>query len=524
MVKDGDVHGDGVNVAARLEKLAEPGTVLISRTVFDHAKGKLAASFEDLGEQTLKNIAEPVRVYRASKGSEVTKTSAIPNALSKFRQFATIAAVIIALIAATGVTLWLKPWEALEKPVSVQINTNPFPEKPSIAVLPFDNMSGDAAQESFADGISEDLTTQLSKVSGLFVISRTTAFQYKGRSVDIRKLAKDLGVRYIVEGSVRRGGDQIRINAQLIDATTGGHLWADTFDGPADEIFALQDRINGAIVASLKVRLTGEEKIHVVDRGTENVRAYDAFLRGERLRKFSNKRVFEEALREYDEAIKLDPNFASAYSGRGHIILDRSLYSEYAHNQMKDWQRARVLANQALKLGRVSLGHLLLARLFLYQKFDHTQAENEVRRALAIDPNEAEASALIAEIQLYTDRYNEAIQYLQKAMRLNPGFPQRYRFLIGQAKFHQGDFRSALDAMAKFCETASMLAYYRSCKLNEASANAHIGQISKARSIIKIYANRNLASLETMVVMQFPFKNRTPREALITGIRLAREQ
>ena len=259
-------------------------------------------------------------------------------------------------------------------PVSVQINTNPFPEKPSIAVLPFDNMSGDAAQESFADGISEDLTTQLSKVSGLFVISRATAFQYKGRSVDIRKLAKDLGVRYIVEGSVRRGGDQIRINAQLIDATTGGHLWADTFDGPADEIFALQDRINGAIVASLKVRLSGEEKIHVVDRGTENVRAYDAFLRGERLPKFSNKRVFEEALREYDEAIKLDPNFASAYAGRGHIILDRSLYSEYAHNQMKDWQRARVLANQALKLGRVSLGHLLLARLFLYQKFDHTQA------------------------------------------------------------------------------------------------------------------------------------------------------
>ncbi len=203
-----------------------------------------------------------------------------------------------------------------EKPPSTE------PEKPSIAVLPFANMSTDKEQEFFADGISEDLTTQLSKISALLVISRTSAFKYKGQSIDVREIVRALGVRYVLEGSVRRGGDQLRINAQLIEATTGGHLWAESYDGMAGEIFSLQDRINRDIVEALKVRLTAQEQTRVVDRGTDNLKAYDSFLRGERLRLYSRGEVFDKAVLEYEEAIRLDPNFAAAHAGLGHLTLN----------------------------------------------------------------------------------------------------------------------------------------------------------------------------------------------------------
>ncbi len=262
MVRGNDIYGDGVNVAARLEGMAEPGSVLVSRTVFNHAKGKVPATFEDLGEQELKNIAEPVRVFRVSMESETTSAPAVAMTAPKSRRLPVIAVVLVLLVVVAGATLWQRPWEPAEELASLEAMAFPLPDKPSIVVLPFTNMSGDPEQEYFSDGITEDLITDLSKVSGLFVIARNSSFSYKGQQVKVRQVAEELGVRYVLEGSVRRTGDEVRINAQLIDATTGGHLWAERYDGTLEDIFDLQDQVTKQIVAALAVELTDEEVVH----------------------------------------------------------------------------------------------------------------------------------------------------------------------------------------------------------------------------------------------------------------------
>ncbi len=206
MVKGDDIYGDGVNVAARLEGMAEPGSVLVSRTVFTHAKGKVPATFEDLGEQELKNIAEPVQVFRVSKGSEDMEIPAVAKVTSRLRRLPVIAATVVLLIVAAGVALWQRPWEPREEPASLEAMAFPLPDKPSIAVLPFTNLSDDPSQDYFADGMTEDLITDLSKISGLFVIARNSSFSYKGQQVRVRQVAEELGVRYVLEGSVRRAG------------------------------------------------------------------------------------------------------------------------------------------------------------------------------------------------------------------------------------------------------------------------------------------------------------------------------
>ena len=227
IVEGDDLYGDGVNIAARLEGLAEPGGICVSGKVYEEVKNKVAFGFEDLGEQRVKNIAEPVQVFRVSAGGPAVR----PKSRSGRRRQAILAAAVLLIAVLAGLAIWQRPWETREEPVAIERMAFPLPDKPSIAVLPFDNLSEDQAQGYFADGMTEDLITDLSKISGLFVIARNSSFSYKGRQAKVREIAEDLGVRYVLEGSVRRAGDQVRINAQLIDATTGGHLWAERYDG-----------------------------------------------------------------------------------------------------------------------------------------------------------------------------------------------------------------------------------------------------------------------------------------------------
>jgi TolB-like protein/class 3 adenylate cyclase len=267
IVEGEDLYGDGVNVAARLEGLAEPGGVCISQQTYDHIGTKLDLGYEDLGEQQVKNIARSVRAYRvvldgAAPRQALTAKRRGPSAL----QVLGSAGVIALIGAGLGLGLW-RPWAPDIEPVPVERMAFPLPEKPSIAVLPFDNLGGDPEQDYFTDGITEDLITDLSKVSGLFVIARHSSFAYKGKGVDVRDIAQDLGVRYVLEGSVRRAGDQVRINAQLIDATTGGHLWAERYDGALTDVFALQDQVTRQIVAALSVTLTPDEQEAICTNG-----------------------------------------------------------------------------------------------------------------------------------------------------------------------------------------------------------------------------------------------------------------
>ena len=261
IVEGDNLLGDGVNIAARLETLAEPGGISLARSVFDQVKKQLDLGYEYLGEHEVKNIAEPVPVYRV-----LTEPEAAGKVIGKAKRATqswkrlVLAAVVFVLIGVAGAVMWLRPWAPTIEPASVERMAFPLPDKPSIAVLPFTNLSDDPSQEYFADGMTEDLITDLSKISGLFVIARNSSFSYKGQQVKVRQVAEDLGVRYVLEGSVRRAGDQVRINAQLVDATTGGHLWADRFDRDLGDIFKLQDEVIGNIVSALAVELTDKEK------------------------------------------------------------------------------------------------------------------------------------------------------------------------------------------------------------------------------------------------------------------------
>ena len=314
------IYGDGVNIAARLEALAEEGGICISGTAYDQVKNKLPFKYEYDGEQTVKNIKEPVRVYSIlMKPETVQKVIADNKVKRKTWKKVALSAIIVLVVVAGGFIGWyLYHRQAAQiELASSDKMAFPLPDMPSIAVLPFDNLSDNPEQEYFSDGMTDDLITDLSKISGLFVIARNSSFQYKGQSVDIKKVSRELGVLYVLEGSVRRAGDKIRINAQLIDATTGGHLWAERYDRDLKDIFALQDEVTQKIVAALAVKLTEDEQKRLVRKYTDNIEAYDFYLQGMEYKNRYTKEANIQARQMFERAIDLDPEFAAAYARNG---------------------------------------------------------------------------------------------------------------------------------------------------------------------------------------------------------------
>ncbi|MHC4458819.1 MAG: adenylate/guanylate cyclase domain-containing protein, partial [Planctomycetota bacterium] len=317
VVEEADrIYGDGVNIAARLEGLAEPGGICISRTAYDHVKNKLELGYEYLGEHTVKNIAEPVRVYRLlTEPEDAGKVIGEKRFLGRISRRAAIAAIIFLLLVAGGVIGWniyLHQSKRIE-PASLNKIAYPLPEKPSIAVLAFDNLSGDPEQEFIADGFSENIITALSKLPGIFVIARTSSFSYKGKQVKISQVAEELGVQYILEGSFQKSGEQIRVTAQLIDALTGRHLWAEHYDRLFKEIFKLQDDIILKILKSLRIKLVIGDKTSLIDDSTHNLKAYLMVLKSKEYAKLHTKEGNAEVRKLSKEAIALDPDYLNAY-------------------------------------------------------------------------------------------------------------------------------------------------------------------------------------------------------------------
>ena len=349
IVEGDDIYGDGVNVAARLEGLAEPGGICISRTVFNHVQGKVDFGFDDLGEQEVKNIPEPVRVFKVLLDAPAAEHTAAPApAAKRSLRWPLAAASLVALVIVAGFALWQFPWEPREEPASVEAMAFPLPDRPSIAVLPFTNMSDDPNQEYFADGITEDLITDLTKISGLFVIARNSSFSYKDQQVKVRQVAEELGVRYVLEGSVRRAGDQVRINAQLIDATTGGHVWADRYDGTIEDIFALQDQVTQQIVTALAVSLSDEDEAQQTRHDTDNAEAHDAYLQGWAHYKLQTPAAFAEAIPFFEEAFQLDPNYAQAHAALASLYWD-AYQNAWAFDLGMPSTRAESRANEHLE-------------------------------------------------------------------------------------------------------------------------------------------------------------------------------
>jgi adenylate cyclase len=439
------IYGDSVNIAARVEGLAEAGGLSISGMVYDQVKGKLALQYEPLGEHAVKNIREPVRVYRVLL--EPRPAASAPRgekgAGRRPRRRAMLLLLCVSLVVAGGVGVWTRSFRA-------SVPVFGLPDKPSIAVLPFVNMSGDVGQEYFSDGITEDLTTGLSKLSGLFVIARNSAFAYKGKAVKPAQVSRELGVRYVLEGSVRKAGNRVRITAQLIDATTGYHLWAERYDRDLQDVFALQDEVAQKIVGSLAVQLTAPEQGQLRRTPTANLEAYDDVLRGMEYYRRTTTEANAEAQRMFRRALALDPQYATAYVALGWAHLQG--WTLQWSQDPQTLQRAFELAQQAIaRDDSLALAHRLLSQVSLWKK-QHERAIAEAERAVALGPNDADGYETLAEVLAWSGRAEEAIGFIQKAMRLNPQYPFFYLWTLGHAYYLTGRTQEAIDTLGKVLE------------------------------------------------------------------------
>jgi len=469
VIEDGErIYGDGVNIAARVESLAEGGGICISGTVYEHVKDKLSLGYESRGEHTVKNITEPVRVYQVRMDDAVTEV---------------------------GRELKL-------------------PEKPSIAVLPFENLSGDPEQEYFSDGMTDDLITDLSKISGLFVIARNSAFTYKGKTIRVDQISCELGVRYVLEGSVRKAGDRVRINAQLIDATTGGYLWAERYDGNLEDVFALQDEVTQKIVAALAVALTEEEEDRLARRYTEHVEAYDYFLRGLEYHFHTTKEMNSQARQMFEKAIDLDSEFAAAYAHLGWTH-----WREWALHWSQDPQcldQAFELAQRAVALDNtLPEAHFALGEVYLWKK-QHEQSIAEFDKSIALNPNYADAIAELGIALSFAGRPEEAIGLVKKAIRLNPTPPSWYLDNLGLAYYLRGQYE---EAIAAFKSVLNRNPSFWITRAYLATSYIEIGRKQEARAeVAEVLRTNPMLSLEVLRQRE-PYKDQAVLERIFDALR-----
>ncbi len=461
MVEGGDLYGDGVNIAARLEAVADPGSILISGTAHDYVRNKVKTGFDDLGVQTLKNIAEPVRAYL------VTGTPAIAMVASK---------------AAT--------------------------DKPSIAVLPFVNMSGDPEQEYFADGLTEDLITDLSRHAGLFIIARNSTFAYKGKTMDARRIANDLGVRYLLEGSARRAAGRVRINVQLIDAIGGGHLWAERFDRSLEDVFAVQDEVTAKIVEALVGRLAMPPALS----RPKSMEAYDLCVRARNLHEQSPQAA-KEGFLMLQRAVTLDPGYAEA-----HAFLALNHWLAWVHwGQPIDPNRsiAVATAEKAVALDPNHAGSRWILGTILAYERRWPESEAQFSAALNLDPNHADAWAELSDISVLSGRADEGLEQIRKAFRLNP-YPASWYFkLLGQAQYAARQYALAIETLRRE-ET-----YRTNSRRYLAASLAQVGQLEEARREAELFLVSNPHFRISHWVESHPLRDEATREHFVEGYRKA---
>jgi len=483
IIIDGDdIFGDGVNVAARVENECAPGGVCLTGNAFEQVRGKTQFTFDDLGERALKNIDRPVRIYAARSKD---------------------ARMAVADISAAGAN----------KPL-------PLPDKPSIAVLPFQNMSGDREQEYFADGIVEDIITALSRFKSLFVIARNSSFTYKGKAVEIKQVGRELGVRYVLEGSVRKAGGKVRITGQLIDAMTGAHLWADRFDGPLDDIFELQDKVTSSVVAAIAPRLEQAEIERSESKPTESLDAVDLYYRALHcFRSVVSREGNEEALRLAQQSITLDPNFSAAYAvalacysqqnDEGWVSVDRIV----AEGKQYAVRAIEVGADDAFTLSRA-------AHFFGSILKDVGAADAIVDQAIAVNPNHPEGWRVRGWTSAYLGKHEQALEQFLHALRLNPLDPRNYSAEAGMAaaNFYLRRFEAALSWATK--SIARQKNYGTAIRLAAASS-AMLGRVAEVEALAarmrEVGADRTIAQVKHYL----PYQRREDVDLYLKGLRLA---
>jgi len=522
VIEDGEqILGDGVNIAARLESLSDAGGICISGTAFDHVRNKLDLGYEYLGEQTVKNIALPVRVYKVliepeAAGKVIGEKKAKPRQL----QMATMGLVIgvIAVVAVFVIWKFYIPSAPQPEVASKDKMAFPLPDKPSIAVLPFTNMSGDPKQEYFSDGLTEQIITSLSKFQRLFVIARNSTFVYKGKPVKVQKVAEDLGVRYVLEGSVQKSRDRVRITAQLIDAMTGRHIWTENYDRELKDIFALQDEITIKIMTAMRVELTeGEQSRHWIKWETDNLKAFDKNYQGIGFMRRGTKQDNDTARQLFEEAIAFDPKFVYPYMNLGLTHFWDARFG-WSGSPAKSLQRAFELAQKALAMEEsIDVAHSLLASIYLVMR-QHDKAIAEGERAVALNPNGAFAYMVLAAIVGCAGKWEESVLYAKQSMRLNP-FPEFGDYwILGRAYFMTGQFDEAIVALRKalqmnpnFLPAHIFLAAYYSSLGRDAEATA------SAKEVLRINPKFTIESYAKTL----PYKDKADIDREVDALRKA---
>ena len=479
IIEADDIYGDGVNIAARLEPVSEPGGICISSIVNESIGNRVDVAFQDGGEVSVKNIDRPIRIWRWH-----------PN------------------MAATGAVFAPKPAAEPEHKAATA----------SIAILPFTNMSGDPEQEYFSDGISEDIITDLSKIAGLTVIARNSSFTYKGRAVDVREVGRELGVASVLEGSIRRAGQRVRITAQLIDASNGGHLWADRYDRDLTDIFEVQDDVTRRIVGALKVTLSPTEQAQRSEPKV-NMEAYEAALRAREvlLGPVKNRETFDQARKLFFRALELDPNMAKAYAGLAFAYMF-DYQNRWSENPDASLERAREYAERAIeKDPKEALAHAVAAVAATFSR-DIERAQKEIEIALSLNPNMAMAYNIQGGTRVYLGRPEEAIPLVERAMRLDPATNQQFLHFLGMANLLAGRYETAAAALRERIRLVPNTDFSRSLL---ASALGHLGQIEEARRVWQELKEINPKYSFEEHLSRLPFKNPADGQRMAEGLKLA---
>lgn len=460
IVDENDIFGDGVNVAARLESLAKPGGICISRQVRDQIRDKLAFALEDLGDIEVKNVSRPVRVFRVHLDQESGPSSLAASAAVVTRKkpgrraVVTAATLLVALVGLGGFALWQFQDAGPDRSTS-QVSPSPIPSKPSVAVLPFNNVNGVKEQEYFVNGLTDDLITDLSKVSGLFVIARNSVFSFKDSTVSLKEISDQLGVRFVVEGSVRRSGDRIRVNARLVEGNNGQQVWAERYDRTIDDIFAVQDDLVSRIVSALAVELTGPEKSKLSPRSPPKFRAYDLYLQG-RDGYFSRDQArMRRSLDFFAKAWTMDPTFARPYAGYAQVAADIWRLSSLREAMTGATARksAEVAARKALAIDPTSADAYSVLSIMKMVEMDYAEALKLASRAVDLEPNSAEAHTALAIVQCYAGQAKAALESMRTSMRLNPKPAPYHLIYYGLALFLNHRYEDAVGVLEPIAET-----------------------------------------------------------------------
>jgi len=476
IIEGDDIYGDGVNVAARLEPLAEPGGVCIASIVNESINGRVKVAFADAGEVHVKNIDRPLRIWKWHPASAPPATA---------------------------------PAVAMPPPSGAR-------QTPSIAVLPFANMSGDAEQEYFSDGISEDIITDLSKIGGLVVIARNSSFAYKGKNVDIRTIGRELNVGVVLEGSIRRAGNRVRITAQLIDAATGGHLWAERYDRDLTDIFAVQDEVTGEIVKALKVTLTPREQSRLATGGTASVEAHDLVLQARELmiRPKKTREGFERLQVLLERAVALDPTYSDAYACLG-WTHQHDFQNRWSNDPEHATERALGYAEKAIAADpNEPLGHYVASIVTMFQR-DLDRSGAEAEKALAVSPNYALALNARGATYIYRGEPAKGVHDIERAMRLDPAFGHQYLHFLGVAHFMMGQYETA---GAYFRERVLLAPETDFSRAFLAATLGHLGQIEEARSIWQELKQVNPRYVFAEHMARQPFRNPADTERISEGL------